>query len=93
MTGFRRPNPVFSTEYQALRDVVREARRAAKLSQRGLAARIGKEPSHVAMIECGQRRIDSLELYRMAKALGVPPAELFGRIAARLDTLDAAARA
>jgi transcriptional regulator with XRE-family HTH domain len=67
--------------------VVREARCAARLSQRQLAAKLDKAASHVALIERGQRRIDALELYRMAKAFGLPPAELFGLITARLDTL------
>jgi transcriptional regulator with XRE-family HTH domain len=87
----RRANPVFSDEYRVLRDVVREARFAARLSQRDLAAGLGKHPSHIAMIECGQRRIDALELYRMAKVLGVAPVHLFEAIATRLEEFEGAA--
>jgi ribosome-binding protein aMBF1 (putative translation factor) len=89
----RRANPVFSEPYAILRDVLLEARRAAGLSQRDLAARIGKHPSHVAMIERGQRRVDALELYRMAHALDATPMALLARIAHRLEALDAAERA
>jgi transcriptional regulator with XRE-family HTH domain len=87
----RRPNPVFSDEYRALLDVVRQARRQAGLSQRALAQRLGKAQSHIGMIERGQRRIDSLELYFMAKAVGVEPEALFEQIARRVDAVAAAA--
>lgn len=82
----RQPNTVFSEEYRALLRTIVDARKDAGLSQRDLAARIGKCPSHVGMIERGQRRIDALELYRMAKAFAIDPAELFGRIAQRIET-------
>jgi transcriptional regulator with XRE-family HTH domain len=87
----RRPNPVFSDEYRVLLDVVRQARRRSGLSQRELSTRLGKAQSHVCMIERGQRRIDSLELYFMAKAVGVDPGVLFGQIARRLDAVGQAA--
>jgi transcriptional regulator with XRE-family HTH domain len=83
----RRPNPVFSPEYRCLVAVLIDARCAAGLSQRSLAARLGRASSHITMIERGQRRVDSLELYLMAKALGADPVELFRRIAIRLETL------
>ena len=83
----RKPNPVFSPEYRAMVAVLVDARRLAGLSQRALAAQIGKSPSHVTMIERGQRRVDSLELLLMAKAMGVDAVVLVGRIAARIDDL------
>lgn len=73
MSGLRRPNTVFSDEYQALREALIAARRRARLSQRALADRIGKCGSHVCMIERGQRRIDVLEFYLIAHALGIDP--------------------
>jgi hypothetical protein len=39
------------------------------------------------MIERGQRRVDSLEFYRMAKCLGLEPRALFGCIVEGLDRL------
>jgi hypothetical protein len=57
----RRPNPVFSDEYQLLGDALLEARLGARMTRRGLAERLGKTPSHVARIESGQRRVDTLE--------------------------------
>lgn len=83
----RRPNPVYSDEYRALLDELVQARRESGLTQRALAARIGKAHSHVCMIERGQRRVDTLELYFMAKAVGVRPEVLFERLARRVDAV------
>lgn len=83
----RRPNPVFSDEYGVVRDVLIGARHEAGLSQRALAARLGKTGSHVAMIERGQRRVDLLEFCRIAHSLGIPADALIGRIAEQLGAL------
>ena len=80
----RRPNPVFSSEYGIVREVLIQARRQAGQSQRPLAARLEKTGSHVAMIERGQRRVDLLEFCRMADSLGLPAQELLRRIEERL---------
>ncbi|TAJ69652.1 MAG: XRE family transcriptional regulator [Phenylobacterium sp.] len=87
----RRPNPVFSDEYSIVRGVLIGARREAGLSQRALAARLGKTGSHVAMIERGQRRVDLLEFCRIADSLGVSADALVHRIAEQLGALKAAA--
>lgn len=89
MSFNRRPNPVFSDEYRVLVGVIVEARSEAGLSQRGLAAKLGKSASHISMIEAGQRRVDALELYRLANCLDVDPAALVQRISRRLDALAA----
>lgn len=73
----RQPNPVFSDAYGRLRQVLRDARQAAGISQRTLARRIGKSASHVSMIERGQRRIDVLEFHTIAACLGADPVQLF----------------
>lgn len=85
----RRPNPVYSEAYEAVRAVLISARRERGLSQRALAARLGKSGSHVAMIECGQRRVDLLEFCRIAESLGVSAETLVRRIAAELNALEA----
>jgi Predicted transcription factor, homolog of eukaryotic MBF1 len=93
MTQPRRPNPVFSDEYQLLRETLSDARRQAGVTQRDLAERLGKSPSHVARIECGQRRVDTLEFYLIARSIGIEPVELFECMTRKLDGLAAAARA
>ena len=87
----RRPNPVFSDEYGIVRQVLIGARREAGLSQRALAARLGKTCSHVAMIERGQRRVDLLEFCRIAESVGVSADALVGRISVQLAGLREAA--
>lgn len=89
MAYARRPNPVFSDEYRLLRDALLDARRQAGVSQRDLAARIGRSHSHVVRIEVGQRRVDTLEFYRIARSLGVEPVQLFAEISSKLDALEA----
>lgn len=51
---------------------VHEARLAAGLSQAELAARVGLDRTMVAKIEAGSRRLDALELVRLAAALDLP---------------------
>lgn len=87
---FRRPNPVFSDEYAAIRNAIVQARRGAGVSQRQLAARLGKSQSHVVMIERGQRRIDALELMKMASALSPEPLRLLNQIWAAVKDLERA---
>jgi transcriptional regulator with XRE-family HTH domain len=82
---------VFSDEYSVVREVLIEARHEAKLSQRALAARLGKTGSHVAMIERGQRRVDLLEFCRIAESLGISADVLMHRIAGQLGALKTAA--
>jgi transcriptional regulator with XRE-family HTH domain len=63
------------TEQQEWADVglrVRAARAAAGLSQTDLAASVGLDRTMIAKIESGTRRIDALELVRLASATGVP---------------------
>jgi transcriptional regulator with XRE-family HTH domain/Zn-dependent peptidase ImmA (M78 family) len=52
-------------------DRVRAARLAAGLSQGELAASVGLDRTMIAKIESGSRRVDALELSRLAAALGV----------------------
>lgn len=93
MRAQRRPNPVFTPEYRVLVGKVIEARCRAGMSQRALAAELARSASHVARIECGQRRIDALELYFIAKALKIEPSDLYSAIATELDRLEVEAPA
>jgi transcriptional regulator with XRE-family HTH domain len=88
MNGFHRPNPVFSEDYAVIRNALLEARQRAGMTQRDLASRLGKTASHIALIETGQRRVDTLEFYLIARALGIDPSGLFQTIVADLAALD-----
>ncbi len=51
---------------------VREARLAAGMSQEELGARIGLDRTMITKIEAGTRRLDALELSRLASVLAMP---------------------
>jgi transcriptional regulator with XRE-family HTH domain len=72
---------VASPEYRAAIDVVVQARKAAKLSQREVARRLGKPPSFINKIELLERRLDVLEFLLIAEAIGVDAGELMGAVA------------
>lgn len=67
-------------EHKIVGAVLSEYRKAAKLTQQALAARLGKPQSFVSAFEAGQRRIDVLELARIADAIGADPALIFSTI-------------
>ena len=54
-------------------DHLRGLRESAKMTQRDLAAAIGREHGMVARIELGERRVDFMEAYQLFTALGVAP--------------------
>lgn len=66
---------------KAVARAVREAREGVKpeVSQRDLAARLKWPHSVIGMIESGQRHVRVPELTAIAKALGVPPEDLYRR--------------
>jgi len=84
------PSAVFSDEYEVLVDLLVSARRKAGVSQRGLAARLGRSQSHINMIEKRQRRIEVREFYLLCRALGADPAALFQTFSDKLDARRAA---
>ena len=80
---------MFSDEYRVIRDALLAGRRRSGLSQRALASRQGKSHSHVVMIERGQRRVDVLELTKLAEILAGDPRGLMWEILRDLDALKA----
>jgi transcriptional regulator with XRE-family HTH domain len=57
--------------------VIVEAREAAGLTQRELAAKLRRSNSFVWKLEAGERRIDVLEFIEIARCLDVDPVALF----------------
>ena len=68
---------IYSDEQQSVARAFAEARRNAGMKQVDLANAIGKHQSYISDIERGQRRVDLLELFAIAHALGMKPAELY----------------
>jgi transcriptional regulator with XRE-family HTH domain len=60
-----------------------EARKAAGLSQRALAARLKRSGSFVWKLESHEHRVDVLEFVDIARACGVAPIELLRRVIMR----------
>ncbi len=77
---------VSSPSYRATVEVLVEARKAAGLTQRELAARLGRPYSVIANIERGERRIDVVEFIAVARAIGLGELELMERTAAAIGT-------
>ena len=75
---------VFQGEHRHLVDVLIGARKAAGLTQTELAHRVGKDQTFISLIERSQRRVDVLEFYALAKAMGADPVSLFNDVAERL---------
>jgi len=71
---------VSSQSYQVAISALVSARKQAGLTQRDLAARLGKPPSFVAKIETGERRLDFVEFVAIARELGAKPARLMDQI-------------
>lgn len=78
------PKTVFSGSHRFLVEALVEARKAAGLTQAQVAARVGKDQSFMSLIEGSQRRVDVLEFYALAKAMGADPVELFQAVAEML---------
>jgi transcriptional regulator with XRE-family HTH domain len=74
------PKSVFSGEHSHVVRALVEARRKAGLTQAEVARRIGKDQTFISLIERSQRRVDVLEFYALARAMGVDPVELYGRV-------------
>jgi transcriptional regulator with XRE-family HTH domain len=78
------PKSVFTDAYASFLAVLIAARKGAHVSQVELAARLGKTQSFVSQIERGVRRVDVIEFYAIAKALGIDPTRLFNDLAKEL---------
>lgn len=78
------PKTIFTGAHRVVVEVVRDVRLAAGLTQAELAARIGRDQSHVSLIERSQRRLDVVEFNEIAIALGREPVEVFAEISRRL---------
>jgi len=75
-----------SNKHRALRYAITQAREAAGLTQRVLAARMSINQSIIAKIESGERRLDVVEFLKLCEAIGVDAREIIGRVMERHET-------
>jgi transcriptional regulator with XRE-family HTH domain len=64
---------VFTPTYARFRELLVEAREGAGLTQAGLAERLKRPQSYVSKFERGERRLDVVEYFEVAKALRIEP--------------------
>jgi transcriptional regulator with XRE-family HTH domain len=78
----------FSPLYEAVKAKLIALRTAAGLTQRALAARLGRDHTLITRLEQGERRLDVLELYLVCKACGVKADEAGAQLLREIRKLD-----
>ena len=78
------PKSVFTDAYASLLRVLIGARRGAHVTQVQLAERLGRPQNFVSYYERGIRRVDVIEFYAVARALGLDPVALFAKVVREL---------
>jgi transcriptional regulator with XRE-family HTH domain len=77
MKGKERGSP----EHEELRQLLLERRQRAKLTQRELAARLGRDQKVISKLERGSKRLTVLELIEIARVLDFDPGAALRRVA------------
>lgn len=78
------PKSVFTDAYASFLEVLVDARKRRGVTQVELGERLGKPQTFVSKFERGVRRLDVVEFYGVAKAIGVDPVDLFREVSERL---------
>jgi transcriptional regulator with XRE-family HTH domain len=71
---------MFTAAFSEVVYAVIAMRKAAGLTQRQLAAALGREHNFIARIETGQRRLDLVELVQLCRACDADPEHQIARI-------------
>lgn len=69
-----------TARHKALMAVIAAERKKAGLTQRELAAKMGRADSFFGKIESGERQLNVLEFCEVADAFGVNPKNLFAKV-------------
>ena len=75
---------VFTDEYTSVTELLREVRISAQLTQVQLAKKLGQSQSFVSKYECGDSRLDIIQLRTVCDTLGITLAEFVARLESRL---------
>lgn len=76
----------FAAEIRVLGELLAGARQRAGLKQSDVAATLGVPASYLSKIENGTRRVDVVELVRIAAAIGADPGDLVRELRHRMKT-------
>jgi len=78
---------IYTRQAELLRETLVEMRRKAGLTQRELAAKLGRERNFVGRLELGERRLDVVEFFWVCKACGANPAVVAQGLVRDFETL------
>lgn len=79
------PAWVTHPSHRAVIDALVKAREAAGMTQRDLAAKLGKPPSFVGKVESIERNLSVLELIAWVRAVGADPIKILESATQYLD--------
>ncbi|MEI7188499.1 helix-turn-helix transcriptional regulator [Dickeya dianthicola] len=77
---------IYSSKYQSVIKVLREARIKQGITQEDLANALGRPQSFVAKIENGERRLDVVEFAHIAHLLSVDASTVLEKIVLKIQT-------
>lgn len=75
---------LYRTENSVLREMLRDAREQAGLTQSDVSRSIGKSQTFLSDVERGVRRLDVIELWEICQAMGVDLTAFVARFEAEL---------
>ena len=78
---------MFTAASDVLAAAVAEMRAGAGMTQRQLAAAVGREQSFIGRIEMGQRRVDLVEWVTICRACGTNPETEIAALVKRISSL------
>lgn len=78
---------VYSTEYQLVIKILRDARIEKCITQAKLAEALGRPQSFIAKVENGECKLDVVEFALIARLLGVDAGAVMERIGGRVEPL------
>jgi transcriptional regulator with XRE-family HTH domain len=74
-----------SPQHEELRRLLIERRQRAKLTQRQVAAKLGRPQRFISRVETGVHRVTVVELLELAEAMGFDPMAALRRVAKAKD--------
>lgn len=74
------PQSPFGPRYERFRQLLRQARKDAGLTQVELAKKLGQPQNFISNYERGERRLDVVEFIDIARAIGIDPREIVGAL-------------
>lgn len=75
-------------EYQRILDILRRTRKKQRITQAALARALRRSQPFVAKYEMGELRLDIVEFVRIARLLGLNPAQVLKSVAADVQPLE-----